>query len=234
LPVLILRPPFRAAKKFKYNHKNNKDIQEKSVTPKNKQEERADETPGMGKHEVKIEITADDEEQAEESPAAGEPSEEDETEDIDTVKQEGKENYDKYLRVCAEFDNYKKRAAREISDFRKYANETLLKELLSVIDNLERAVESTQDAKDASDSVVEGVEMTLKEILKIAERYGVKPLKALDEPFDPNFHQAMMQEASDAHPENTVLKELQKGYLLHDRLLRPSMVVVSSAGKKDN
>lgn len=199
------------------------------MASKNKEEERADNSPGA----VKIEITADDEEQAEESSGANEPDEEDATEDIDTVKQEAKENYDKYLRVCAEFDNYKKRAAREIGDFRKYANETLLRDLLSVIDNLERAVESNQDAKDAANGVVEGVEMTLKEILKIAERYGVEPVKALGEPFDPNFHQAMMQEASDAHPENTVLKELQKGYLLHDRLLRPSMVVVSSAGSKD-
>lgn len=206
------------------------------MASKKRKEEQADETPGS----TRIEIKSDEDELAEESRTAGDSegdasddaSEEDGPEDIDTVKLEVKENYDKYLRVCAEFDNYKKRAAREIGDFRKYANETLLKDLLSVIDNLERAVESTQDVKEAANGVVEGVEMTLKEILKIVERYGVKPVEALGEPFDPSFHQAVMQEESDSQPENTVLKELQKGYLLHDRLLRPSMVVVSSAGKK--
>ena len=202
------------------------------MASKKKKEEQVDETPGS----TRIEIKTDEDELAEESRIEGdgadEPSEEDEPEDIDKVKLEVKENYDKYLRVCAEFDNYKKRAAREVGDFRKYANETLLKDLLSVIDNLERAVESTQDVKDATNGVVEGVEMTLKEILKIVDRYGVKPVEALGEPFDPSFHQAVMQEESDTQPENTVLKELQKGYLLHDRLLRPSMVVVSSAGKK--
>jgi molecular chaperone GrpE len=212
------------------------------VASKKRKEEQVDETPGS----TRIEIKSDEDELAEESRIAGDveddvegdgaddASEEDGPEDIDKVKLEVKENYDKYLRVCAEFDNYKKRAAREVGDFRKYANETLLKDLLSVIDNLERAVESTQDVKEAADGVVEGVEMTLKEILKIVERYGVKPVEALGEPFDPSFHQAVMQEESDSQPENTVLTELQKGYLLHDRLLRPSMVVVSSAGKKDN
>jgi len=207
------------------------------VASKKRKEEQVDETPGS----TRIEIKSDEEELAEESPVAGnvegdgadDAPEEDGPENIDNVKLEVKENYDKYLRVCAEFDNYKKRAAREVGDFRKYANETLLKDLLSVIDNLERAVSSTQDVKEAANGVVEGVEMTLKEILKIVERYGVKPVEALGEPFDPSFHQAVMQEESDSQPENTVLTELQKGYLLHDRLLRPSMVVVSSAGKKN-
>ena len=194
------------------------------MASKKKNKTQGDDTPGLNK----IAINFDDDEQAEESPV------DDETEEIDKIKEDAKENYDKYLRVCAEFDNYKKRAAREIGEFRKYANETLLKDLLTVIDNLERAMDSTGDNKDADSCVVEGVEMTLKEIRKVVERYGVTPIEALGELFDPNFHQAMMQEESDAYPENTVLKELQKGYLLHDRLLRPSMVVVSAAGKKND
>ncbi len=194
------------------------------MVSKKKNKTQGDDTPGLNK----IAINIDDDEQAEELPV------DDETEEIDKIKEEAKENYDKYLRVCAEFDNYKKRAAREIGEFRKYANETLLKDLLTVIDNLERAMDSTGDSKDADSCVVEGVEMTLKEIRKIVESYGVTPIEAFGEQFDPNFHQAMMQEESDAHPENTVLKELQKGYLLHDRLLRPSMVVVSAAGKKND
>ena len=194
------------------------------MASKKKNKTQGDDTPGLNK----IAINIDDDEQAEELPV------DDETEEIDKIKEDAKENYDKYLRVCAEFDNYKKRAAREIGEFRKYANETLLKDLLTVIDNLERAMDSTGDNKDADSCVVEGVEMTLKEIRKVVERYGVTPIEALGELFDPNFHQAMMQEESDAYPENTVLKELQKGYLLHDRLLRPSMVVVSAAGKKND
>ena len=74
---------------------------------------------------------------------------------------------------------------------------------------------------------MEGVELTLKEVLRILENFGVKPIDALEVAFDPNYHQAVMQEASEDHPEQTVLRELQKGYLLHDRLLRPAMVVVS-------
>jgi len=146
------------------------------------------------------------------------------------AEQKAAENYDRFLRVAAEFENYKKRIARETSDFKKFANETILKELLSVVDNLERAIESSQSEESALQSLLQGVEMTRNEILKIFEKFGAVPISALGEAFDPNFHQAVAQEASDEHPENTVVKELQKGYVLHDRLLRPSMVIVSKPG----
>jgi molecular chaperone GrpE len=143
------------------------------------------------------------------------------------AKQEAQENYDKYLRVFAEFDNYKKRSTREMNDFRKYANEALLRDMLTVVDNLERAINSSNDHAEDTSSIVEGVRMTLGGILDLIEKHHVAPIESEGKPFDPQFHQAFQQEESEDHPSNTVLKEFQKGYLLHDRLLRPSMVVVS-------
>jgi len=151
---------------------------------------------------------------------------------LEAAEKEAGENYDRFLRISAEFENYKKRKDREATDFRKYANETLVKELLPVIDNLERAVETSADHEDAVNCILEGVDMTLKEILKVLEKFAVKAVDAVGNPFDPTYHQAVMQEESEDHPDNTVIKELQKGYTIHDRLLRPSMVVVAKAASE--
>jgi len=145
---------------------------------------------------------------------------------------ESKQAYDRLLRVSADFENYKKRATREMSEFRKYANESLISEMLNVVDNLERAIILSTGNDKINNCLVEGVGMTLKEILKVFENYGVKPIESLCKAFDPNFHQAVMQQDSEEHPENTVISELQKGYMIHDRLLRPSMVIVSTAKLK--
>ena len=159
---------------------------------------------------------------AEEAPAALNDIEE----KLKTAERQAQENHDRFLRVAAELDNFRKRKEREVSDLRKYANQALLKELLGVVDNLERALASSRENSEP-EGLTEGVEMTLKELLKIFDKFGVQPIEALQQPFDPNLHEAVMQEPSDAVPANTVVKELQKGYLLRDRLLRPSMVVVS-------
>ncbi|MBA4367409.1 MAG: nucleotide exchange factor GrpE [Desulfobacterium sp.] len=153
---------------------------------------------------------------------------------LEAAKQEAKDNYDRFLRQTAEFENYKKRTAREMSDFRKYANETIIRELLPVVDNLERAIESSGGDEKSDSCVVEGVEMTLKSILKVFDQFQVKQLESMGKPFDPVFHQAVMREESEAYPENTVIRELQKGYLLHERMIRPAMVVVSTAKPDDN
>ena len=147
--------------------------------------------------------------------------------EVESAKQEAQENYDKYLRVFAEFDNYKKRSTREMNDFRKYANEALLRDMLTVVDNLERAIDSSNDHAENNSSIVEGIRLTLGGILDLIEKCQVTPIESVGKPFDPQFHQAFQQEESEDHPSNTVIKEFQKGYLLHDRLLRPSMVVVS-------
>ena len=148
-------------------------------------------------------------------------------EQLEAKEQEAKETYDRFLRLSAEFENYKKRSEREMSDFKRFANESLLKEMLPVVDNLQLALESPKGIDTAAGGVHEGVELTLKEMLKVLEKFGVKPIEALEKPFDPSFHQAVMQEESEEHDEQTVIRELQKGYKIHDRLLRPAMVVVS-------
>ena len=149
---------------------------------------------------------------------------------LEEAERQAKDNYERLLRVSADFENYKKRTAREMQDLVKYANEKILKEMLTVVDNLERAIESASNHYDTNDPLIQGVYLTLSETLKILERHQVKPVVSLGEPFDPSFHQAMMQEEVQDQPPNTVVKELQKGYLIHDRLLRPALVAVSKTG----
>ena len=153
-------------------------------------------------------------------------------EKIKALEKEAKESYDRFLRVSAEFENYKKRAEREMQDFRKYANEALLKEFLPIVDNLELAVHSANNDSPVNNSIIKGVDLTLKEILKIFEKFNVKTIDSLQKSFDPVYHQAVLQEETEEHPDNLVIKELQKGYMIHDRLLRPAMVVVSKAKAK--
>jgi molecular chaperone GrpE len=148
-------------------------------------------------------------------------------EQVESLKKEAAENHDRFLRMAAEFENYKKRATREMNDFRKFANESFAKAMLPVVDSMDLAIESSSNDKHVSNSMVEGVNMTLKEILKVFEQFGVRRFESIGNTFDPNLHQAVMQEETDAFPENTVSKELQKGFMIHDRLLRPAMVVVS-------
>jgi len=154
------------------------------------------------------------------------------SEKLEAAKKEAGENYDRFLRISAEFENYKKRKDREAADFRKYANEALVKELLPVVDNLERAVETSADHDDAGNGILEGVNMTLKEIFKVLEKFAVRAVDAVGNQFDPTYHQAVMQEETEEHPDNTVIKELQKGYTIHNRLLRPAMVVVAKAASE--
>ncbi len=149
------------------------------------------------------------------------------------AEEEARSNYDRLLRVSAEFENYKKRSAREAEDFRKYANERLLKDLLPVIDNLERALDSALAGNCDPKSLADGVNLTLGQILKVLEGHGATPVEAAGQVFDPCRHQALMTEASPELPANSVVRELQKGYMLRDRLLRPSLVVVSTAPPAD-
>jgi molecular chaperone GrpE len=146
---------------------------------------------------------------------------------LEAKEQEAKENYDRLLRVSAEFENYKKRTSREFEEFRKFANQSLIKELLSVVDNLELAMNSTNGHQTIDQGLLQGLEMTHREILKVFEKFNVKPIEAKGQVFDPSFHEAVMQEETDEVDPNTVVSELQKGYLIHNRLLRPSMVVVA-------
>ena len=133
---------------------------------------------------------------------------------------------DRLLRLHAEFENYKKRMARERSEFVKFANEALILEFLPVLDNLERAVAMARSGMDAQ-GVAEGLEIILRLFQTILEKAGVKAIEALEHPFDPNLHQAVAQVESTDGRDNIVVEEVQKGYLLEGRLLRPAMVKVS-------
>jgi len=139
---------------------------------------------------------------------------------------EAQENYDRALRLAAEMENLKKRLEREKADLLQFANENLIKELLPVVDNLELALEHGRQSETPA-PFLEGIELVHQGFLKALARFGVTPLAAVGQPFDPAYHNAVMQEAAPQVPDCTVLKELQKGYLMHNRLLRPAMVVVA-------
>ena len=156
-------------------------------------------------------------------------SDEDLGKKLQEAESEAKETHDKYLRLYADFENYKKRSAREMQDLRKYATETLLKEMLTIVDNLALAIQASNEHANDQNGIVEGVDMTLKQVLDTLEKQNVKPIESVGNPFDPRYHEAFLQEESEEHPDNTVIRELQRGYMLHDRLLRPAVVAVSKS-----
>jgi len=146
---------------------------------------------------------------------------------------------DKYLRLAAEFDNYKRLAQKEQRDYSRFANESLLKELLPILDNLERAIRASKEASQAggkSEGLIQGVELTLKQFGEVLSKFGVQPIASVGQVFDPARHQAVARVESATVPSNTVAEEYQKGYLLHERVLRPAMVSVATApaGREEN
>jgi len=145
---------------------------------------------------------------------------------LESKELEAKENYDRFLRQAAELENFKKRMAREREDAIRYANESLIRDLLPVLDNLERAVEHARGGGNGK-PLLEGVEMVFKGLLDVLGKHGVKQISAKGEIFDPEKHEAITQIESDKHEPNTVVEEHHKGYYLLDRLLRPSLVSVA-------
>lgn len=145
---------------------------------------------------------------------------------IGETRIQSEKNYDLYLRAKAETENIKKRNTKEKAEWVKYANEGLIKEILPVLDNLEKALSHSSD-KNSLQALREGVELTLKGLMDGLKKSGVQEIEALGAPFDPCFHQAVSELQDDEVDAGLVLKELQKGYALNGRLIRPSMVVVS-------
>ncbi len=142
--------------------------------------------------------------------------------------EENQRRHEQYLRTLADMDNLRKRTTREKEEIAKFANEGLLRDILPVIDNLERALEHSDKAAE-SGGLLEGVRMTLTQFNQVLSRFGVETVDAVGKPFDPAFHQAMGQLESADHPVNTVLVEMQKGYQLNERLLRPAFVLVAKS-----
>ncbi|MGQ9630083.1 MAG: nucleotide exchange factor GrpE [bacterium] len=154
------------------------------------------------------------------------PLEEKLKEEIERLTEERDGYYDRLLRVAAEFDNYKKRMEKERADIIRYANVDLIQELLPVLDNLERALSSAKESHSV-ESLIQGVEITLKQFLTILGKYGLEKIEAEGQKFDPNVHEAMMVEESEEHGENVIIEELQRGYKIGDRVVRPSLVKVA-------
>jgi molecular chaperone GrpE len=134
-----------------------------------------------------------------------------------------KETHERYLRLAADFENWKKRAAREREDAAKFANEKILKDLILVIDNLERAATAEGDAT----ALQNGVKLVLKQFSDTLGKHGITSFSAVGQPFDPSKHEALMQAESNDVPAGHVVSEMARGYLLNDRLARPAQVVVS-------
>jgi molecular chaperone GrpE len=146
---------------------------------------------------------------------------------LETKTREADEHRDRYLRSAAEFDNARKRAAREREDYTRYANESLLRELLPVLDNFDRALQAARGEAGA-ETVTAGVELIQRELLRVLEKFGVAPFASVGQPFDPERHEAIARVPAEGQPEGTVMNETARGYTLNGRVLRPAMVTVAT------
>jgi molecular chaperone GrpE len=147
-------------------------------------------------------------------------------------EEQTKELEDRLLRLAAEFDNYKKRMAKEFGYLIKNANENLILQLLDTLDNFQRALDSAKTTDDY-ESLHKGVELIYNHLKEILTKEGLKEIEALGKPFDPNFHEAVTQAESDEYDEGIIIEEISRGYMLNDRLLRASKVVVSKGKPKE-
>ena len=151
---------------------------------------------------------------------------------LEEVEKEKNELSDRLLRTMAEFDNYRKRVAREKEDLIKYGNEKFAFDILSVMDNFERSLEQARKSQEV-EPVIEGIEMIRKQFVIALEKFHIKPFESVGESFDPERHEAMAQQEHDEYEENTVIEEYQKGYFLKEKLLRPARVIVSKSAEKE-
>jgi molecular chaperone GrpE len=150
--------------------------------------------------------------------------------EVEKYKKLAEENFKLYQYSLAELDNLKKRALQDRGEYRKYGIIPFVKEILHVVDNLERALEHLENAD--KESLTKGIKMTLEQFNKSLEKFGIKEIHAVGEVFDPNFHEALLMVESQEHKPNKIVDELQKGYILDDKLVRPSKVAVSAPSKK--
>jgi len=146
--------------------------------------------------------------------------------ELAATREEARQNHERWLRERADLENVKKRGARERAETIRFANEQILKDMLPVLDNLERAVEHARTGGDGR-PLVDGVALVLKSLIDVLERHGVTRVEAKGVPFDPAHHEAMAHVPSDEHEPNVVVEEHQPGYRLNDRLLRPALVTVA-------
>ena len=146
---------------------------------------------------------------------------------LETKTREVEAQQDRYLRTVAEFDNVRKRSVREREEYTRYANESLLRDILPVLDNLDRALQAART--EPATSLVTGVELIQRELLRVLEKFGVTPFTSVGQPFDPERHEAIARVQRPDLPDMSVAAETARGYLLHGRVLRPAMVTVAVA-----
>ncbi len=146
--------------------------------------------------------------------------------EVEAQKKEANENYDKWLRLCAEFDNFRKRIQREKTDFIKYAGEKIVRDLLPIMDDLDRAIKAGKENHKTED-FIKGIEMIENQINNAFKTHGAKPFDSLGQIFDPNKHQAVSKISTKDHEHHSIMEELRKGWMFSDRLIRPAMVVVA-------
>lgn len=149
-----------------------------------------------------------------------------EGEELEQLRKQADENYQRYLRTQADFDNFRRRARQEKEDLAKYASQKLVESLVPIIDNFDRAIQSSKETQDF-DGLVKGIDMVFRQFEGVLQSEGVKQIESVGQPFNPEFHQAIMQVETDEYEEGIVVEELQKGYMLNDRVIRPAMVKVS-------
>ncbi len=185
--------------------------------------------------EKEQEIPAADSSQTGKEPPATADAAAPETDELEQLKEENKKLKEDFLRAYADAENTKRRCMQEIEKNNKYAVSSFAKNLLSVADNLDRALKSIpEDKKDDCEhlkSLLTGVEMTQHELDKVFEKFGIKKMQALNNKFDPNFHQVIQEVEDKTKPAGTIIAELQTGYMINDRILREAMVVVTKGGK---
>jgi molecular chaperone GrpE len=150
---------------------------------------------------------------------------------LEQLRRQYEEAKDRSLRCQAELDNYRKRVARQMNDERRYAQLPLIRDLLPVWDNMRRAMDAAEKNHDVT-SLQEGFRMVTRQLEEVLERHHCCEVEALGQPFDPHFHEAISQQPSDEHPPNTVVHVAQPGFRLHDRVVRPSQVVVSASAAR--
>lgn len=149
---------------------------------------------------------------------------------LTTAQEEGQKNYDQLLRVMAEFENYKKRVARDHDDRLQYSHELILKELIKALDDFDQVIAHfPTDKTPAVKALVDGIHLIHRDLLKVMKKFGVKEIATQAQNFDPHLHEAIAQVESPDHPEGTIVECHRKGYQLHDRLLRPATVTVAKA-----
>ena len=175
-----------------------------------------------------LDLGADQPADAPDTPTSASPPERSEPGDIARIAEERDQLRDRLLRTTAEFDNFRKRIERDRREMADRAAESLLVDLLPVVDDLERAL-AAEASGEAAEGYRRGVELILKQMHDLLARRGVKPMEALGADFDPHLHQAVASEPAEGHRDGEVIDVLRKGYLLNDRLLRPAMVKVAQA-----